>query len=86
VKPTQVCVSFRRIWRGHRDFRLDSAKTSSGSFGVGANGLVIGVGFSDSGLCFCVWISRVSGEDVGISDRIRPKPALGRFGLELTSW
>jgi hypothetical protein len=38
-------VGFRQIWLGRRDFRPDSAETGSRSFGVGAGGLVIGVGF-----------------------------------------
>jgi len=33
-----------------------------------------------------VWIFGVFGEDVGISSRIRPKPALGRLGVELMGW
>jgi len=42
------------------------AETGSRSFGVGADGLVIGVGFGDSGLCFGAWVSGVSGEVVRI--------------------
>jgi hypothetical protein len=62
-----VCVGFRRIWLGRQDFRLDLAETDSGSFGVGADGLVIGVGFGVfglvigvgfgvSGLFQCFWV------------------------------
>jgi len=47
VKPTPVYVGFRRIWRCCRDFQPDSAETGSGSFWVGTDGLVIGVGFGD---------------------------------------
>jgi hypothetical protein len=61
---------------GVRGFPADLARTSgfqvetcSRSFGVGADGLVIGVGFGDSGLCFGAWVSGVSGEDIKISSR-----------------
>jgi hypothetical protein len=58
---------------GVRGFPADLARTSgfpaetgSGSFGVGANGSVIGVGFGDSGLCLKVcgfpgYLARKSG-------------------------
>lgn len=85
----QICQTHA----GVHGFPADQARTSGfsaeigfGSFGIGANELVIGVGFGDSGLCFSAWFSSVSGEDIGISSRIRPKPALGRLGLELTGW
>jgi hypothetical protein len=58
---------------GVRGFPVDLARTlgfpaetGSGSFRVGANGLVIGVGFGDSGLClkvcgFSGYLARTSG-------------------------
>jgi hypothetical protein len=78
---------------GVRGFPADLARTSgfpaeTGSrlFGVGADGLVIRVGFGDSDLCFGAWVFGVSGGDIGIFGRIWPKPARGCLGLELLGW
>jgi hypothetical protein len=54
-------VGFRRIWRGRQGFWLDPIETGSGSFGVGTDGLVIGVGFGVSRLFRCFWVGNCDG-------------------------
>jgi len=55
--------------------------------GIGMTGTEWRERVSDlSNPCRCAWVSDGSGDVVEVSGLIRPKPALGRCGLELMGW